>query len=102
LANRELDAALADCNAGLKTGPRNSLQYESRALVLLRRGDLDRSIADFKTSLKLQPKSAFTLYGLGVAEIRKGLRADGERDIQAATAINPIVAQRYQRIGLTP
>jgi hypothetical protein len=37
-----------------------------------------------------------------VAETRQGLRADGDRDIQAATAINPLVAQRYKRIGLMP
>jgi tetratricopeptide (TPR) repeat protein len=102
LANKELDLALTDCNAALKNGPRNSVHYDSRAMVYLRRGELDKSIADYKTSLKLQPKNPRALYGLGLAELKKGMKAEADRDMQAAAAINPNIANLYRRWGLAP
>ncbi len=102
MANKELDLALADCNIALKKGTRNSQDYDNRALVFLRLANYDKAIVDYKASEKLQPKKPWTLYGLGLAEIKKGLKADGDKDIQAAVAINPAIAQMFGRIGLTP
>jgi tetratricopeptide (TPR) repeat protein len=98
----ELKLALADCNLALKIGPRNSQILDSRAFTFLRLGDYDKSIADYKAVIKLQPKQALSMYGLGIAELKKGLKAEGENDTQAALALAPNVAEFYKRLGLVP
>ena len=102
LLGKGLDLALADCNAALKRGLRVSDVLDSRALVWLRIGDFDNAIADYKAALNLQPKSAWSRYGLGVAELRKGMTAEGERDIQAAIEIAPAIGKEFDRIGIAP
>jgi tetratricopeptide (TPR) repeat protein len=100
--NKGLDLALADCNAALRSGPRSSQVLGSRAMVWLRLGELDKSIVDYKASLSLQSKSARSLYGLGVAELKKGMKEQGDKDIQAAVALNRSVADEFKRMGLGP
>ncbi|HYM36606.1 MAG TPA: tetratricopeptide repeat protein, partial [Steroidobacteraceae bacterium] len=98
---KDLDLALADCNKSIRA-QKNSTFLDSRGVLFLRRGDLDKSIDDFKASLKLQPKSALTLYGLGVAEMKKGAKAEGEKNMQAAVAITPTIAESFKRMNLAP
>jgi len=102
MLNQELDLALTDCNAAVQRGPRTSAVLDSRGFVHLRRGNFDKSITDYKASLKLQPKSAWTLYGLGLAEIKKGLQLDGQKVIEAAKEMDPTVVEGYELLGLTP
>jgi tetratricopeptide (TPR) repeat protein len=101
ISNVQMDMALADCNAALKQT--NTAQfYDSRGVVWLRRGEFDKAIADFNASLKLQPRSPMTLYGLGVAETKKGLKKEGENNMQAAVAITPAIAEFFKRNNLGP
>jgi len=102
MLNQELDKALADCNSALDQNPDDSGALDSRALVYLRQGELDDAIRDYKKSLELQPLRHWTRYGLGLAELKKGLQADGERNIQMAVAGEPGVVDRYKKIGLSP
>jgi tetratricopeptide (TPR) repeat protein len=102
MVSKGLDLALADCNAALRGGPRNSQVLDSRAMVWLRLGELDKSIADYRASLRLQPKSAWSLYGLGVAELRKGMKEQGDKDIQAAIGFSPSIAEQFKQIGSGP
>src|SRR5262249_15502707 len=102
LLNRELDKALADCDAALKLKPHTSPFLDSRGLARLREGQLDPAIADFDEALKLQPKGAWSLYGRGVAELKKGDKARGDADIQAAAAIAPRLPDEARRLGITP
>ncbi len=102
IVGKEFDLALADCNLALKKGPRNSQVLDSRAFVYLRRGDYDKSIADYQAVLKLQPKQAVSMYGLGLAEFKKGRKAEGEKHLQAAIALSPNVAEFYRHVGLAP
>jgi tetratricopeptide (TPR) repeat protein len=97
---KELDLALADCNAALRHGASNSAFLDSRALVFLRRGEFDKAIADYHAALKLQPKAAWAMYGLGVAEKKKGLPEQGEKDMQAALALQPTAADAFKKMGL--
>jgi tetratricopeptide (TPR) repeat protein len=97
----ELDLALADCNAAVKSS-RNSYILDGRAFVYLRLGNFDKSITDYKASLSLQPKSAWSLYGLGIAEIKKGLASDGQKDMKAALSIAPRIDEEFKRLGLMP
>jgi len=98
---RELSLALEDCNA---TVHRDSSSYalQTRGLVWLRIGNFDKAIADYQASLKLQPRNAFARYGLGLAERGKGMREQGDRDLQAANADSPSIAAWFKRMGLTP
>jgi tetratricopeptide (TPR) repeat protein/predicted aspartyl protease len=102
----ELAKALSDCNAAYrlsdKSNPLTAELLESRGLVRLRLGDNDKAIADYDQSLKLAPKNARSLYGRGVAKIRKQKAADGEADLARATALSSTVADEFKRHGITP
>ncbi|MFI4936467.1 MAG: aspartyl protease family protein [Caulobacterales bacterium] len=102
LWNRDLDKALADCDAALRLSPGLSSFLDSRGLVHLRRGELDLAIADYDAVLREQPKSAWSLYGRGLARLRKGDKTDGQADIQAATALAPRLPDQAKGLGLTP
>ena len=102
MLGNELDQALSDCNLALKKGSSNSIVLDSRAFVYLRQGNYDKSIADYKTVLKLQPKKAFSMYGLGVAESRKGLKTDSELHVKNAVMLMPNVADFYNSLALLP
>jgi len=99
---QELDKALRDCNAGLRSNPHAAQLLNSRGLVNLRRNQLDKAIADYNEALKINPKIAWSLYGRGIAELRKGMTAQGEADIAAAKALAPHLPEFAQRIGVSP
>ncbi|HEY3951484.1 tetratricopeptide repeat protein [Phenylobacterium sp.] len=101
LWGKELETALADCDAALKKD-RNSNAMQSRAIVLMRLGRLDDSVTQFAAIIKLQPRDAVALYGRGLAELKKGDRSTGDADLAAATAIAPAVANQFRRMGLAP
>jgi tetratricopeptide (TPR) repeat protein len=98
---KELDAALADCDAALRKN-RVSEVMGNRGLVLLRMGRFDDAIVQYTAAIGQQPKLAPALYGRGLAELKKGDKAKGEADIAAANAIAPGLAAQYRRFGLAP
>ena len=100
MLGKELEKALADCDAALKKGPRTSSMLDSRGLVLLRMGQYDAAIDAYDDAIRLQPKSAWSLYGRGVAKHRKGLKAEGDADLQAAAVLAPSLAARAKRLGI--
>jgi tetratricopeptide (TPR) repeat protein len=102
MLNRELDKALADCDAALKLDPGAPRRLISRGLVLIRMGAFDRALADYQAALKAAPASGLALYGKGVAELRLGRAADGQADIAKAMALQPALAAEMKQMGLTP
>ncbi len=102
LWNQELEQALRDCNAALKQLPNTAALLDSRGLVQLRRGEYDKAIVDYDQALKLGAPRPWTLYGRGIARLRKGLTADGHADIASATALDPNIAAQAGKYGLTP
>jgi tetratricopeptide (TPR) repeat protein len=99
---KDLDQALADCDAALKLEPKAPGILNSRGLAHFERGEFDLAITDYNAALAEQPKVAMTLYARGVAKERKGLKEDGESDIKSAVALNARVADLARRYGLTP
>jgi len=97
---KELEMALADCDAALRKDPITTVM-QNRALVLLRLGRVDEAIVQYNAALKLQPRAAWSLYGRGLAEQKKGQAAAAEADIQAATVIAPGLPAEAKRYGLT-
>jgi tetratricopeptide (TPR) repeat protein len=70
--------------------------------VRLRLGDYDKAIADYGDSLKLAPNNAGSLYGRGVAKIRKKKIAEGQADIDKAMSLSPTVADEFKARGIAP
>lgn len=98
---KELDVALADCDAAVKRYKTSDIMT-NRALVLLRLGRLDEAIAEYGAALKAQPHLAAALYGRGLAELKKGQAAEGAADVSAAKALAPGLPEQYRRFGLSP
>jgi tetratricopeptide (TPR) repeat protein len=97
---RDLDAALADCDAAIKLQPKAPAVLDSRGFVHFQRGELDQAIADYDSVLKLQPNRAISLYVRGVAKVKRGAAAEGQADEQAAIALNARVAEQARRNGM--
>jgi tetratricopeptide (TPR) repeat protein/predicted aspartyl protease len=100
--NRDLNLAVADCDAALRRARPNSSSLYSRGLLRYRLGQLDMAIADLDASLKLQPNLAWSLYARGLAKSRKGPAGSGDADIKAAKALDPDLAEQATRYGLVP
>ena len=81
--------------------PRNPLIFEGLGLAFLRQGQFDQAIADFDQALKLRPTLVSALYGRGLAKVKKGERASGDADINAAKAVKPDIAKELERYGVT-
>ncbi|WP_241656507.1 retropepsin-like aspartic protease [Sphingomonas oligophenolica] len=98
--NRDLDQALADCDAAIRLRPGTAAYLDSRALVRLRRGELARALADYNAALAIEPGNAWSRYVRSIAARRAGNVAQADADKAAALAIDPRVADRAKRYGL--
>lgn len=101
-ANFDLDQAHADCTAALKIMPGTPPIVDSLALVLLRQGKFDESITRYSAVLAKAPTLAASLYGRGIAKLRKGDQAGGDADVKAALAQDPFVAATFHEMGIAP
>ena len=99
---QQLDLALADCEAALKTDSASAAFLDSRGLVNLRLGKLDAAVADYDAALKTSPRLATSLYGRGLAKLKKGDASGGRADLAAARALRPDVVETFDRFGLKP
>jgi len=102
MLGEDLSAALKDCNAAIsRSGKLQNPDFlDNVALVRFRLGDFDKSIGNYDAALKIRPKNAWTLYGRGLAKLKKNNRSEGEADIAEAVKIAPGVAGAYKRMGL--
>jgi tetratricopeptide (TPR) repeat protein len=82
--------------------PNTAAFLDSRGLVYLRQKNYDKAIADYDAALRLQPKIVWSLYGRGLARQRKGMTAQAQADIAAATALEPTIATTAAKYGVTP
>jgi predicted aspartyl protease/tetratricopeptide (TPR) repeat protein len=105
LQNKDLPAALSDCNAAARHSDKSTPGYPQllvdRAAVRLRTGEFDKAIADCNDALKIAPKTATALYVRAVAESKKNKSAESQADLAAARAINPQAGARLERYGVT-
>jgi tetratricopeptide (TPR) repeat protein/predicted aspartyl protease len=117
-ANRDLPAALDDCNRALALrpyvsdaletrtreplGPQNPEILDSRGLVYLRLGRLKDAKRDYDAALHIDPNLATSLFGRGLAELRLGEKAQGEADLAAAEKLDDGIAKRFAGMGLAP
>jgi len=102
LLDRDLENALSDCNAAVRSNPKSAAYLGNRGTARLRRGDYKKAIDDFDAALNINPKLAWSLYGRGIAEIRLGNSVAGQADIAAAKAIRATIAEDTAAYGLLP
>ncbi len=100
--NRELDLALADCNAAIQVTQPSPHAYDSRGLLHLRRGEFEAARADFDAALAVDPAFASAQYGRAVALSRLGHVDAAQADVAAATARDEHVDEWFSAIGLAP
>jgi len=105
----QFDRAAERLGKVLELEPGNPYARHDRGVALQGMGnyrgsiaDFDKSIADYNAALSLQPKLAWSLYGRGLDELRKGMSAKGQADIAAATALAPLLPEEAKRRGLEP
>jgi tetratricopeptide (TPR) repeat protein len=104
VANVDVDRALEDCNTALRSIPKSAsaVAMSNRGLAYLRQGRLDDAFSDFESALKLQPKLFIARYGLGLVELKKGLKDQGQNDVLAVQVARPELARRLAAAGLKP
>jgi tetratricopeptide (TPR) repeat protein len=99
---RELEQALADCNAALTKMPQAPGILDSRGFVAFRQGRFLAAIDDYDAALRLAPRTASSLFGRGLARMAAGQGAAGAADIAAARAIDPGVEGQFAKYGVKP
>jgi clan AA aspartic protease (TIGR02281 family) len=101
MTNQMLDDALEDCREAIERDGKNPAIFESLGLVELRLGHYPESIKAYTQAVEKMPRSAWSRYGLGLAEIRSGQTDAGHADLVAAHAIDPHVEALGAKYGLT-
>lgn len=100
LVGRELESALADCNAALARSPSFYAAWSNRGLVHLRSGRWVEAIADYNRALELEQEFADASFGRGIAKLRLGEVESGTADIATALKLNPEIENEYAVDGI--
>jgi len=95
----DFQTALNDCNEALQLLPRYADALDSRGLVKLKIGLPSSAIADYDAELQIK-QQASSLYGRGIAKKQTGDTAEGDSDIAAAKALDPVIAAEFAREGI--
>jgi tetratricopeptide (TPR) repeat protein len=69
-------------------------------LTYLKMGQWDSAIDDYDEALQFNPKLASSLYGRGLAKLKKGDTTGGNADIAAARAIDANIVGDFTRYGV--
>jgi tetratricopeptide (TPR) repeat protein len=101
LSNQMLDDALSDCRKAIRRDGENPAYLDSLGLVQLRLGHYSDSIKAYQEAVAKNPRSAWSRYGLGLAEIHNGQIDAGNADLAAARAIDSGIGARAAKYGLT-
>jgi lipoprotein NlpI len=94
--------ARADYNRAITLSPNSHVAHNELALFELRLGNLDAALAEYEIALRLRPNAPYSLYGRGIALIRKGRAKDGEDDLAKARLGDSHVDETFASIGMKP
>jgi tetratricopeptide (TPR) repeat protein len=97
IANRDLDAALADCDQALSIDRRSIAAEFSRAMIWFRKGDYGKAYADFDAVYRQNRGVPSALYGRALSEQHLGRKAAADADMKAVFAVSPSVIDQYLR-----
>jgi len=96
----QLKQALDDCDEALRLRPNDPYAFDSRGFVYLKMGNFEKAIADYDQSIVLGGERAGSLYGRGIARLRKGDAEGGNQDIMVAMKKKPDIAEEYRGYGV--
>jgi tetratricopeptide (TPR) repeat protein len=101
----QLKQALNDCDEALRLRSNDPYLFDSRGFVYLKLGDFDKSnfdksIADYDQSIFLGGERASSLYGRGIAKLRKGDAGGGDKDVMLAKKKKPHIAEEFRGYGV--
>ncbi|MBV9541430.1 MAG: tetratricopeptide repeat protein, partial [Alphaproteobacteria bacterium] len=95
MLNRDLDAALSDCQAALSQVPQSAPTIGNLALVQFRMGERDAALQTLGTLLKRYPNAPWALYLRGAIQ-----GPDGTADRALAASVDPDVVDEFAAFGL--
>jgi tetratricopeptide (TPR) repeat protein len=102
IAGIDLQQALWDCNESLRLRANDATTLENRGLTYFKLGQLDDAIANYDAVLKINPEKTTSLYGRGMAKLKKGDAVGGDADIAAAKALEPGIVEQSAKLGIQP
>lgn len=102
LANHALDGALHDCRDAIKRDGDRAAYLDSLGMVYLRMGNYAESIKAYRQALAQSPHTAWSHYGLGLAELHSGQTAAGNGELATARSLDSGIDARAAKLGLAP
>jgi tetratricopeptide (TPR) repeat protein len=104
----QLSSALHDCAVALALRPTAPHSLDSLAFTYLKmsefnnhkNSDLDNAINVYNKALVISPNQASSLYGLGVAKLKKGDTVGGNAYVAAAKIIKPKIGDEFEKYGV--
>lgn len=100
LANQSLDDALHDCREALKRDGNRAAYLDSLGMVYLRMGKDAESIKAYQQALAQSPHTAWSHYGLGLAELHGGQADAGKAELAKARLLDKGIDARAAKLGL--
>lgn len=73
---------------------------ETRGFIYLKLGDAAIAVTEYEAALQMDANQPLALYGLGLAKIRMGRKAEGEADQAAAPVLDPAVIRAFSIYGV--
>ncbi len=101
-ANRDLPAALTDCDRAVGLAPTNADFLDSRGLAHFRLGQFDLALRDYEAALSHNTRLTSSRFMHGVVLRRMGREKEGDAEIATAEQSDPDVAADYARYGIAP
>lgn len=93
----DVDQGVDVCTRAVETGG-NASAIDSRAMMFLRAGQLDKALQDLNAALTMAPDQVGSLLLRGIVRLEIGDR-DGQADIDAALAREPMIGVSYRKWG---
>jgi tetratricopeptide (TPR) repeat protein/predicted aspartyl protease len=100
LANQALGDALHDCRKAIKRDGDRPAYLDSLGMVYLRMGSYAEAIEAYQRALSQSPRTAWSHYGLGLAELRSGQTDAGNGELSTARSLDKEIDARAAKLGL--
>jgi tetratricopeptide (TPR) repeat protein len=93
---RELELALADCNAAIRLDPKVSWYYRARGAVYAARGEVQKELADLSEAVRLDPKDVENLTLRSQVYVKQGDLEKAIADTTEIIRLNPKSPEAYE------
>ena len=100
LANQALKGALHDCREAIKRDGDRSAYLDSLGMVYLRMGNYAAAIKAYQQALAQSPHTAWSHFGLGLAQLHSGQTEAGNAELATARSLDKEIAARAAKLGL--